>query len=178
MHSFLDESRRGNRYFVTAVIIAPASLHEVTKSVRSTVRPGQRRTHFSDERPSERRRLLDGYCRLAVRAQVAVAEYRGGDDQLARERCLRGLAIAATSRGVARMILDSRGLDRDKLDRRLFARLQREGTLGAALSYEHLASWDELLLCLPDAIGWAYGMGGLWREQVAPLVELVATPES
>jgi hypothetical protein len=173
MHAFLDESRRGSRYAVTAVILSSRSVQQVTRSVRATLPPGQQRTHFSDERPAGRRRLLDSYCRLAVQAQVAVAEYRGGDDQVARERCLTALAVALTGQRVTVMVMDTRGIDRDRVDRRLLARLQREGTLGANLTYTHRGSRDELLLCLPDAIGWAYGAGGSWRKQVEPLVKVV-----
>ncbi|MDQ6785000.1 MAG: hypothetical protein M3063_16505 [Actinomycetota bacterium] len=71
------------------------------------------------------------------------------------------------------MILDSRGERRDRQDRQLLSRLQAEQVLDRAVTYTHRGLRDELLLCLPDAFGWAWGAGGLWRRQVEPLITVV-----
>jgi hypothetical protein len=173
LHAFVDESCRKGQYLVTAVIVASGDVHRVAQDVRRVLPPGQRRTHFSAERPSGRRQILDRYCRLAVEAQVAVAEYLGGNDQTARELCLSALSEKFSLRGVKAVVLDSRGPDRDRIDRRLFAHLEKRGLVDPMFTYTHRSSRDEILLGLPDAIGWAYGAGGQWRQQVEPLVELV-----
>lgn len=172
LHAFIDESCRRDRYLLTAVLVAPLHLQQVTQGVRKAVPKGQRRSHFSDERPAARKQILDGFCRLAVAGDVAGAEYPGGDDQAARESCLSMLAQIFTRRGVQVMVLDSRGVDRDQADRRHLAYLQRLQILDPAVSYGHRGSRDEVLLSLPDAIGWAYGAGGAWRRQVEPLIEV------
>jgi len=68
---------------------------------------------------------------------------------------LRALVGAIESDPITVLILDTRGPDRDKLDRSALALALDE----RRLHYAHRGSRDEPLLALPDAIGWAIGAG-------------------
>ena len=63
---------------------------------------------------------------------------------------------------VVTIILDTRGPDRDEIDRRTIRHSIRDGIAPARLVYEHRGSRDEVLLGLPDAVGWAAGAGGAY----------------
>lgn len=71
---------------------------------------------------------------------------------------------------VAVLVLDSRGSERDRRDRRALGRAL--GEHGERITYVHRGSRDEPLLALPDGIGWAHGAGRDWRRIIAGVVEL------
>lgn len=171
-HAFVDESRRGDTYLLAAVLVAVADVQSVTRAMRDSLPPGRRRAHFRSEGARIRRRVLDAYCRLPTRLVVVTAEYRGGNDQVARGACLSAMVEALGPLGVRVLVLDTRDLERDRWDRQVIAQLVRKGQAPPDLVYEHRGSRDELLLGLPDAFAWAYGAGGKWRRQVEPLVAL------
>ena len=43
----------------------------------------------------------------------------------------------------------------------------------ARLRYDHLRSYEECLLWIPDAIAWCWGRGGMWRTRVKKLITTV-----
>ena len=74
---------------------------------------------------------------------------------------------------VVTIILDTRGPDRDEIDRRTIRHSIRDGIAPARLVYEHRGSRDEVLLGLPDAVGWAAGAGGAYAGIVWPFTRRV-----
>lgn len=172
--AFVDESVRRQRYLLTMVDVANADLSRVRRSVDEVAPGGSRRTHFSAESDRRRKVVLGHFMALAdealIMATVFVAPYLGGDDQFARDPCLRALVVACESRSVSRLVLDSRHVERDRVDRRTIAAAVRGPALPDAFEYTHRGSRDEPSLSLPDAIGWAWGAGGQWRRRVASAV--------
>jgi len=146
------------------------ALDVITKAVRAAVPRGQRRTHLSAESDSCRRQILRVYVDLDVDPQVVIADHPGGDDQPVRDRCLRVLLRELGRLNVQAMLLDTRQEHRDVLDRRTIAQAITAGGAPRELHYRHHGSRGEPLLWLPDAFGWAYGAGGLWRKLIAPKV--------
>ena len=115
--------------------------------------------------------------RLPISAVVYRASYRQGDnDEPARQRCLDALLNDVTSLRVAVLVLDTRGPDRDAQDRRTISRAVREGAAPSELVYAHRGSRDEVLLGLPDAIGWADGAGGRYSMLVDTVARRVDLP--
>lgn len=167
-HAFVDESVRPGRYLMTAVLVPSRELAAVTKEVRSLFPRGNRRTHLSSENVGRRRMFLRGYAALGLGARVCVASYTKGDDREARDQCLGAIFSSAPRWKVGVVILDSRGADRDRADRRSIAEVIRGQPRPP--QYSHRGSRDEPLLCLPDAIGWAVGAGGPWRRLVDPVI--------
>jgi hypothetical protein len=171
-HAFVDESARGKRYLVTAVMVLTRDLASVTRQVRTVIPSGNRRTHLSAENASRRRAIIKGYATLDVGARVVKVKHLGGDDQVARERCLTALVERLDRWQVGVIVLDSRGPVRDRRDRQCIAQdLRRVGP--GDLHYTHRGSSDEPLLCLPDAVGWAVGAGAVWRQLIEPVVDEV-----
>jgi hypothetical protein len=169
-HAFIDESVRPGRYLLTAAMEPSHELAAVTRQVRGLFPRGNRRTHLSAEGKGRRRELLKAYSRVGAVSHVVVTSYHGGDDQVARERCLGVILARAAEWRLRMLVLDSRGPVRDALDRRFIAR-SLQGSDGGDLQYTHRGSRDEPLLCLPDAVAWAVGAGGIWRQLVDPIVD-------
>lgn len=172
-HAFIDESRRANRYLLTAAIIDSTKLQAITQAIRKARPRGNQRTHFSAERPNARRAILDAYTRLDLEVQLAMAEYAGGDDQAARDACLRRFLEYFSRWRVGVVIFDTRGEERDRLDRSLIEQAKREKAAPPELRYTHRGSRNEPLLWVPDAVGWAWGAGKDWRRRVDRLVRSV-----
>jgi hypothetical protein len=101
-------------------------------------------------------------------AVVYEAQHLRGDDQPARDRCLRALVEDLGERPVAVLIMDTRGPARDRLDRSTLARALG----GRELHYSHRGSRDEPLLALPDAVGWAVGAGAPYREIIMAVTSI------
>ena len=59
----------------------------------------------------------------------------------------------------------------DKVDRRVIGHALEAD--GADMVYRHRGSRDELLLGLPDAIGWAVGAGGRWRSMASGFMTVI-----
>ncbi len=81
--------------------------------------------------------------------------------------------------GVRRLILDSRE-NQDQRDRSSIYKAVG-GTPEPEFNYDHQRSADEPLLWVPDAVGWSWGRGGLWKRELeelglAPQVRMVKVP--
>ena len=172
-HVFVDESiRRDGVYRLTAVAVPTTELTTVGRAVRNRVNPGSNRVHFSSESDQRRRAILRSFANLPIEAVTLVAPYPArSNEQIARDRCLGALVDLTVSRA-SELVLDTRGTDRDKADRLAIRRaLKRRPDVD--LAYSHRGSRDELLLSLPDAIGWAVGAGRRWLELIAAVVTVV-----
>ena len=161
-HAFVDESIRTDGFYrLTAVRMRSRDLGAVTRVVRQGIPKGQQRVHFSAERDRRRRMILRSYVALDISAVTFLAPYdRRTDDQVARDRCLRAFAVAAEGLEIVSVVLDSRGASRDRLDRSTLGRALARAS-NDRMAYAHRGSRDEVLLALPDAIGWAVGAGNL-----------------
>lgn len=171
-HGFVDESIRPGWYRLTMVSVPTPDLAAVTRTVRAPIPRGQVRVHLSSEGAKRRRTILRAWAGLDVAAIVFETPYDGrGDDQVARDRCLRALARAVEEGAVGVLVFDTRGPDRDKRDRHTLrkALLEREQH---HVVYSHRGSRDELLLALPDAIGWAAGAGTPWLTIVSGILTI------
>jgi hypothetical protein len=164
MQAFVDESERQG-YLLAAVVVAPRDLDGTRTELRGLLAPRQRRLHFNSESNKRRRLLLARMCDLDVRASVYTCRTRGED---ARRVLLSALATKLPRR-TTRLVLEARE-GRDVLDRRVLARLQQSGRIADHLVYEHLRPHEEPLLWVPDAVAWAVGAGGGWRQRAEPLL--------
>jgi hypothetical protein len=109
---------------------------------------------------------------LPIEAVAIVGPYPvRTSEETARNRCIAALVSMSIGR-VSNLTFDTRGPDRDKADRIAIrqALLQAEGS---ELIFDHRGSRDEVLLGLPDCIGWAVGAGGPWMSFVRDFTEVV-----
>ncbi|WP_157695205.1 hypothetical protein [Nakamurella panacisegetis] len=79
-----------------------------------------------------------------------------------RQRCLEELLVQLHAKTVTLVIADSReaiGPDpevHNRRDVRTFNKLQRAGAIHAQMRLRHQHDSHESLLCVPDAVGWAF----------------------
>ena len=169
-HVYVDESIRPDGWYrLTAVEVAARDVAAVSRQLRQIVPRGQYRVHFSSESDARRRTALRALVDLPISATTFLAPYdRRSDDQIARNICLEALGSGLT-RDARVVVVDSRGAHRDRLDRLVFREALR--AVGRDdVAYSHRGSRDELLLALPDALGWAIGARRPWRQMVSEVV--------
>jgi hypothetical protein len=65
VHAFVDETRRGCRYYLVAAFVAPTELECMRKLLRGLLMPGQRELHFYKEKDRRRRFLADRIVQMA-----------------------------------------------------------------------------------------------------------------
>jgi len=116
--------------------------------------------------------MLRSLAELPIEAVTVVGPLPArSDEEAARACCVRELVRLCVGR-VATLTFDTRGADRDKADRQVIRRALTE-LGGAQVVYGHRGSRDEILLSLPDAIGWAVGARGRWWPMVAGFTSVV-----
>lgn len=167
MHAFVDESMRGGRYLMAAFVVAPSELAVARRTMRSLLLPRQRRLHMTDEGHRRRGEILAAISKID--SGIRIYETAGGE-RSGRPACLRPLLTDAFAMGVSRLVIESGG-QRDHRDRLLIHESLRRDQPTVEPSYEHLRSPEEPLLWAADAVLWAWGAGGRWRQRV-PEVEL------
>ncbi|MBN9210592.1 MAG: hypothetical protein J0I95_03625 [Microbacterium sp.] len=161
---YVDESKaRG--YFIVGTGVQTALVPACERAIRSLVKPGQRRIHFTNESDSRRRHLLACMARLDVRCAVWIAE--GLPDKAARPLTLSALVESAVSARAARLIVE-RDASVEKADRRIITETLRRRS--AIVPFVHAAPHEHPLLWVSDAVAWCYSRGGDWVRRVEPLV--------
>lgn len=103
--------------------------------------------------------------RVRVDLYAADVGYRTNIER--RRACLDRLVqdVAATCVGLT-LESDVTQNSRDRQD--LIEITRRVGCRD--LRYAHRAPYEEPLLWIPDAIGWAHARGGVWRERASPVI--------
>lgn len=167
-HVFVDESQRGNVYFVVAALVEPGGVAQLRKDVRALLLPGQRELHFKKEKPVRRRFLADAIARWPVEVKIYAGTYRRAPEP-ARQARLRRMIPGLVARRASRLVIDSRA-EQDHRDIDTIRRALRDHHTDSHLTWEHCESGTELLLALPDLAGWCYGAGGEWRKRIDPIL--------
>ena len=165
LHAFVDESIRGQRYVICAVLIPVGSLGSARRALRHLRAPRQRRIHFATESNERRRAALGAMAALEPTPVVFFADNR--DQVAARARILAAMVAYLQIVGVTRVVIESRERQDDRDRSVLFETLGRHPA--PPLTYVHRRAADEPLLWIADAIAWAWGRGGTWRTQLAHL---------
>ncbi len=163
--AFLDESHRDAHYIVCVAMVVVEDLESARKALRALRLPGQRRIHFAAESDRRRRKLLSQIAELDL--TTAIYSIRHPGDTVARTLILAAMVPDLRSRGVVRLVIESR----ESQDRRDRADLYR--TVGPdpdpTFTYRHQAPASEPLLWVPDAVAWAWGRNAEWRRRVNDL---------
>lgn len=172
MHVYVDESKQ-DQYLLIASVMLPADVSAARREVRSLVLAGQRRIHMNSEADPRRKTILARFADLGYTADVFRAGPSYKRDLDRREACLDQLveSLAATGQQTLLILESDRTLDHR--DRRQLRSLTRALGCTDRLRYEHARAAQEPLLGVPDAIGWAFARGGVWRQRAAPLVNRV-----
>jgi hypothetical protein len=165
--AYVDESQRGARYVMGCVMTDARDHPELRRRVTTMLRPRQRRIHFYDESLASKRRLLDGFAGLPIRAIVVVARIdHDSNSERARAVCLTRLVELLQDRGVSRVVIESR--DDDRIDVRTVIAARRPTPL---LVFEHRPPDGEPLLWIADGVAWAGGLSSRELERLGPVLE-------
>ncbi len=169
VHAFVDESQRGP-YLLCAALIDPRDLAAARARLRSMLLSGQRRLHFTKERPPRRRSLLSAMSNLGVRVRL----YESTEKQeTARQQVMASLLADLVALGCRRIVIESRHYIQNDKERRAIATAVRLGHAPEDLVYDHMRAHEEPLLWIADAVAWAYGARGEWRPRVAEIIDHV-----
>jgi hypothetical protein len=166
--AFVDESIRGQRYWMSCVFVEVRSLAALRAETAALASKGKRR-HFSHDTVDQRREALNVFSGFPVRALVVVCNRTHGVTEFAaRNACLSEIVRSVQAAGVERLKIESRQDDSD--DRRT---VQRARTAEPVMVFEHVAPMLEPLLWVADAVAWAAGGGVAWRALIDPIVSEV-----
>lgn len=171
VHAFVDESARERRYLIAAVIVEPAEVSRLRRSMTRFLLPGQRELHFKKEKPTRRRQLAGAIARLPVAAYVYSRTWNGHHEQ-ARQDCMERLVEELLIRRAQRLVMDTRN-EQDVNDERTIRRLLGRHPSASALVYEHVDSTTESLLWIADVVAWCHGAGPEWRKRIDPITAAV-----
>lgn len=159
---FADETVRNSRYGIAVIVVCPCRAAPLRKLVRGLVRPGVRRLHFTRQQDRDRRQFL---ARIEQEDLGAIFVTMRGRERDARSACWAALVPRLLALGVTELAIEQMegGEDRDRRDIR--AALIKEGRV-RDFCYAHVDPRHEPLLWVADAVAWAAGAGGRWRERV------------
>ncbi len=181
--AFTDESRRTRSdrdpalYVLAAALVEHDRAADVEDALRALIRPRQR-AHWRNDRPAERRRLLDLARALDIRGVVVCADVEGRRrEERARGRCMEALVDLLTERRVRELVVESRGERRDAQDRRRLAGLFR-GRYVTGVRYHFARPTEAPALWVADAYAGAVGAAladqeGDYLKQTAGRVTVV-----
>lgn len=169
-HVFVDESKNKD-YLLIAAFTSSRSQQELRQHMRSLLLPNQNRIHMKTERDSRRREILDTIVSLGVRVDIFKVETgKGKRTQVeARADVLKCLVRQMLDEKATYLCLET-DETMDRRDRQVIAQYLREQRQADAIQYRHMPAKSEILLCIPDAVGWAWGRGGLWKKKVQSIV--------
>jgi hypothetical protein len=171
VHAFVDESRRGPRYFVAVAIAEPANLRSLRRELRTLLLRGQRELHFKREKEPRQRQLAAALCRLPVEVHIYQHPCKRKDEP-ARQSCIDRLTRDLLERGAVRLVIDSRS-NRDVNDESTIRRVIGQHTHRTTMTYEHVDSTSEPLLWVADPAAWCVNAGGLWRKRIDAIITTV-----
>lgn len=168
-HAYVDESKRGP-YLMCAFVTDPGHRGQVVSTLNRIRMPGAPRIHMKNESDSTRRAVLSALCDLQVQSTMFVSRIK--PMITARAAIIEdGIWPRIRRERITRLVLEPEAGQDERDRRQLFGLVQRDGL--ANFSYAHLPPITEPMLWVPDAIAWAYGAGGAWRQRVAPVVSEV-----
>lgn len=163
--AFVDESIRGHQRYLLGCVLVEARSLTLCVGHSSTIKIANRRVHFTNESPKRRTEILQLIASLPVQSFVVVCRRSHGVRQVeARAACLRIIVEQLQLDEVGRLVVESRQDDRE--DVRLIERVR---SAEPQLVFEHRRPKEEPLLWIADAVTWAVGTGGEWRDLVEPI---------
>jgi hypothetical protein len=164
---FVDESIRGQQYLMACAVIQARHFSSMRTYLTSTTHGSS--LHFNREPNYRRRAVLADLRRLPFECFITHTQIgQGSPNYVARSKSLRSIVVELQERRVPQLVIESRS--NDKEDVRLIISV-RESSV--PLFFEFRIRKREPLLWIPDAVLWAYGAGGDWRDTAMPLVSKV-----
>ncbi|MBU2698572.1 hypothetical protein [Pimelobacter sp. 30-1] len=163
-HVFVDETKNRD-YLMAAAAVLPGDVVDARRQLRGLLLPGAERVHFTHERPSRRRELLNAMRELDVQVTLYVARTR--DHAAGRGSCMKAI-LDDVLKARAQMLVFELDESVAQADRRTIAdRFRHEESPPL---YRHLRAKEEPLLWISDAVAWCAQRGGEWLGLCDPLL--------
>jgi hypothetical protein len=172
VHGFADESKHQG-YRLAVAVLAAQRLTAARRDMRALRLSGQRRVHFTKERPARRAAIVQAICELDLEVWIYDASAHN-DHRTARTRCLQRVIADLAANGGQRLVIeqDDSLIAADRKD--LWAAV-RQAQKTVTLAYQHLPPSAEPLLWIADAAAWCWAHDSTWRSRIDPVVTRVRT---
>jgi hypothetical protein len=175
LDAFVDESIRGQTYYVCAVLVPFERQSLLRKELRELASgTGRRRLHFHSASKRVRQLALEQISDhvtgiLVVKSQMS----HGQKEESTRQELIRGLVLQLQITGVRRVTIESRS--DNSADAKTFVRTRHNGP---HIDFLHLGPQQEEILWAADAVAWSIGAGQMWRRQLEQMgiIEISITP--
>ena len=168
--AYIDESsayRPPNRqeYMICAAIIDSQDLEQVREELRPLLLPGQIKLHWTDERNSRRRKIVETLSGIDS-MQVIITHQSEISKRTERHRrkCLEQMYFELSEMHVHNVTLESRQEAQNKRDLAHIVALQGQGQ-SVNIRLQHVRGGDDPILWVPDAVLGALNSVHLGEEQ-------------
>jgi hypothetical protein len=164
--AYVDESIRGRRYVMGCVLVEARNLATLRPAIDALASGVAPRIHFNNDTDRQKRRVLDAVAGMPIEVFATLCTKGHSTNEFqARASCVGEIVRQVQSRGVAKLVLESRQDDRD--DERVIMRTrQRE----PSLVFEHRIARHERMLWIADAVTWAVGSGPQWSDRLGDVL--------
>lgn len=156
--AWIDESEfsqgdDAGAYLLAAAIGSVDAAMSVREQVSALRLPGQVKLHWRDEAEGRRLTIAQFVSSCSLRHVVVVRSGRSNDrSERRRRKCLERLLYELELRGVAEVLLESRGPADDRRDIQMVNALRGQKYLTASMRLRHAVGRSEPLLWIPDAV--------------------------
>jgi hypothetical protein len=168
-NSFIDESVRGSKYLLAAVIVDHTRHQDIRRELKSLRQFGRSSLHMHREVIGRKRLIASAVAQMEITCVLAVQELSGQSLMSARIKCLNELSGHELVRSTSQLTLETS--NSIELDKKILSNSAYEFS-GKFPHYRHLSSAQEPLLWLPDIIAWCAGKGGEFENIVKPLLRI------
>lgn len=164
--AFVDESIRGQTYYLCAVLIPFEKQSVLRQELRRISNQfGRRRIHFHNESQNQKEIVLSCICGYITAAIVVRARISHGVvEEMARQTALKMLVIRLQELDVQRFTLESR--DDNAMDSSTIQKARRGGL---HIDFVHATPLVDELLWAADAVAWSAGNGLKWLKKLASI---------
>lgn len=168
--AYIDESsayRPPNRqeYMICAAIIDSQDLEQVREELRPLLLPGQVKLHWTDERNSRRRKIVETLSGIdSMQAIITHQSEVSKRTERHRRKCLEQMYFELSEMHIHNVTLESRQEAQNKRDLAHIVALQGQGQ-SVNIRLQHVRGGDDPILWIPDAVLGALNSVHLGEEQ-------------
>lgn len=168
--AYIDESsayRPPNRqeYMICAAILDSQDLEQVREELRPLLLPGQVKLHWTDERNSRRRKIVETLSGIdSMQAIITHQSEVSKKTERHRRKCLEQMYFELSEMHVHSVTLESRQEAQNKRDLAHIVALQGQGQ-SVNIRLQHVRGGDDPILWIPDAVLGALNSVHLGEEQ-------------
>jgi len=161
-HSYVDESIRGNNYYLAEVVISPKDVGWVRSNISRKFRVNGRLLHMHQESMATRSRALFELMKIPFAVNIIRCD-KTSSTLLARQASIHELAASQSMQSCKLLILEQ--ISSNLFDRRILEAYARD-PFTTFPEFRHMRCSEEPLLTIPDVMAWSFGRGGVWRSRV------------